>query len=95
MYILKDKQFIDFNLRPGCEVLTIMLNQLSMKLQLLKESKILKNNDFPRSKHSDVVFILLINVTTPTLVSILTFISTINAVLRSVEHGKTFHNFEA
>ena len=39
---------------------------------------------------SDVVFIMLINVKTPTIVGILTFMSRINFVLSSVEHGKCF-----
>ena len=32
-------------------------------------------------KHSDIVFILLINVKTPTIVGVLTFISRINFIL--------------
>ena len=39
---------------------------------------------------SDVVFILLINVKMPTIVSILTFISSINFMLRRVKHEKSF-----
>ena len=39
---------------------------------------------------SDVVFIMLINVKMPTNVGILTFMSRINFVLCSVEHGKSF-----
>ena len=37
--------------------------------------KILKNNYFPCSKHSDDVFILLINVKMPTIVGILSYMS--------------------
>ena len=40
--------------------------------------------------HSDVVFILLINVKMPTIVGILTFMSMINFVLSQVEHEKSF-----
>ena len=40
--------------------------------------------------HSDVVFIMLINVKMPTIVGILTFMSRINFVLSFVEHGKSF-----
>ena len=40
--------------------------QLSMKCQLLIKSKMLKNKDFSCLKHSDVVFILLINIKMPT-----------------------------
>ena len=59
-----------------------------MKFQLLTESKILKNNDFFSClKHLDV-FILLINVKMPTIVGILTFMSTINLMLSLVEHEK-------
>ena len=39
---------------------------------------------------SDVVLTMLINVKMPTIVSILTFMSRINLVLSSVEHGKSF-----
>ena len=38
---------------------------------------------------SDVVFILLINVKMPTIVDILTFMSTINFVLSGIEHEKS------
>ena len=44
---------------------------------------------------SDVVFIMLTNVKMPTIVCILTFMSRINFVLSSVEHGKKFYNLEA
>ena len=40
--------------------------------------------------HSDVVFILLINVKMPTIVGILTFVSRRNFVLSRVEQGKSF-----
>ena len=39
---------------------------------------------------SDVVFNMLINFKMPTIVGILTFMSRINFVLSSVEHGKSF-----
>ena len=39
---------------------------------------------------TDVVFIMLINVKMPTIVGILTFMSRINYLLRSVELGKSF-----
>ena len=39
---------------------------------------------------SDVVFIMLINAKMPTIVGILTFMSSIKFVLSSVEHGKSF-----
>ena len=38
----------------------------------------------------DVVFIMLINVKMPTIVGILTFMSTINVMLSWVEHEKSF-----
>ena len=68
--------------------------QLSMKFQLLRESKILKNNIFFCLKQSNVVFILLINVKMPTIVGILTFMSRINFKLSWGEHEK-FHNHKA
>ena len=39
--------------------------------------------------HSDVVFILLINVKMPTIVGILTFLSRINFMLNCLEHEKS------
>ena len=39
---------------------------------------------------SDIIFIMLFNVKMPTIVGILTFMSRINFVLSSVEHGKSF-----
>ena len=67
-----------------------MLNSAKREFQLLIESKIhvLKNNE-SCLKHSDGVFILLINVQMPTVV-ILTFMSRINFMLSWVEHVKSF-----
>ena len=44
---------------------------------------------------SDVVFIMLINVKMPTIVGILTFISTINLMLSWVEYEIFFYNLGA
>ena len=63
-----------------------------MKFQLLKESKIMKNNNFSCLKHSDVVFILLINAKMPIIVGILTSMSRINFMLSLVEYEK-FYNW--
>ena len=60
---------------------------LSTKLQLLKYRKMKK---FLALSISDVVFIMLINVKMPTIVSILTFMSRINIVLSCVEYEKSF-----
>ena len=46
-----------------------------MKFQLLMKTKLLKINPYLAFKHSDVVFIMLINIKMPTIVGILTFIS--------------------
>ena len=58
-----------------------------MKFQLLINTKILKSK-----KLSDGVFIMLINVKMPTIVSILPFFSLIKFMLSSVEHVKSFYN---
>ena len=51
---------------------------LGMKFQLLIKTKMLKKTTYCRAlKLSDVAFILLINVKMPTIVDILTFISSI------------------
>ena len=60
---------------------------LSTKLQLLKYRNMKK---FLALSISDVVFIMLINVKMPTIVSILTFMSRINIVLSCVEYEKSF-----
>ena len=60
---------------------------LSTKLQLLKYRKMKK---FLALSISDVVFIMLINVKMPTIVSILTFMSRINIVFSCVEYEKSF-----
>ena len=48
----------------GPEVIKLFLrsNQLRMKFQLLKKTKMLKNKDQPCVQLSDAVFIMLINV---------------------------------
>ena len=51
--------------------------QLSMKFQRHVKTKMLKNR-LLAFKHSDVVIIMLINVKMPTIVGILTFMSTID-----------------
>ena len=55
--------------------------QLSMKLKLLRKTKLKANKNFHALSLSDVIFILLINVKMPTFVGILTFFSRINFVL--------------
>ena len=73
--------------------------KLSIKFQLLIKTKIMENKAFIFAfKLSDVVFsmpmlkcqqfIMLINVKMPTIVGILTFMSTINFMLSCVEHKK-------
>ena len=47
-------------------------------------------NKYLAFNHSDVVFIMLINVKIPTVVGILTLMSRIKFVLSSIEHGKSF-----
>ena len=54
-----------------------------MEFQLLIKTKILKIKAFLVFRHSDVVFIKLINIKMPTIVGILTFISMINFMLNS------------
>ena len=54
---------------------------LSMELQMLIKTKMLKIKDFLVLILSDVVFIMLINVKMPTIVGILTFMSKINFIL--------------
>ena len=53
--------------------------QLSMKFWLLIKTPYLKLKNCLTMKHSDVVFILLINVKMPAVVGILTFISSISS----------------
>ena len=50
-----------------------------MKLQLLINTKMVKNKDL--LFNSDVVFIMLVNVKMPTVVVIFTFMSMINSML--------------
>ena len=63
---------------------------MSMNFQAHIESKVLKYNIFSCLKHSDVVFILHINVKMPTIVGILTFLNRINFMLSLVEHEQSF-----
>ena len=80
-------------LYTGPEVIKLLScsTQLSIKLQLLIKTKMLKTLTFLDFHLSDVVFILLINVKMPTIVGILTLVSRINCVLISlVEHEKSF-----
>ena len=60
-----------------------------MKFQLLIKPTIVKNKTFLAFKHSDVVFIMLVNVKMPTVVGILTFMSMIKVMLSCVEHEKS------
>ena len=62
---------------------------MGMTFQKLIKTKILKYFFFALN-HSDVVFILLINVKMPTIIGILTFMSRININLSSVEHEKSY-----
>ena len=69
------------------------LYEMGMTFQKLIKTKILF---FFALNHSDVVFILLINVKMPTIIGILTFMSRININLSSVEHEKSYAcNLEA
>ena len=52
-----------------------------MEFQLCIRTKCCKNKDFLAFKLSDAVFIMLINVKMPTIVGILTFMSTINFIV--------------
>ena len=52
-----------------------VLTKLSIELQLLTKTKLLKNKDLLGFKHSDVVFIMLINDKMPTIVCIFTFMN--------------------
>ena len=70
---------------------------MSMKFHLftvLIKSKILKDNEFSCQKHSDIVFILLINVKMPTIVivGILTFMGRITFMLGCIKHVIKFYN---
>ena len=64
---------------PGPEVIKLFScsTQLTMKFELLIKSQI----QFIALSHSDVVFIMLINVKMATITGILTFNSMINVVL--------------
>ena len=62
-------------MRFGCST------QLSIELQMLMKTKLLKNEDFLALTLSDVIFILLINVKMPTIAGILTLMGSINFVL--------------
>ena len=104
--ILKCSRVFNFKFRTVycCTLLTAMTrsqgyttflfsSQLSMKFQLVIESKILKNNHFPYLKHSDVVFILPINVKMPTIVGILTSMSMIISCSAELSLNEKFYNF--
>ena len=52
-----------------------VLTQLSIEFQLLTKTILLKNKELLGFKHSDVVFIMLINDKMPTIVCIFTFMS--------------------
>ena len=69
---------------PSCST------QLSTKFRLLIKAKIPTNEEVSCFKSLIVVFIMLINVKMPTIVGILTFMSRINFVLSSFEHGQFF-----
>ena len=58
-----------------------MLNLIEHEIPTTHKTKMLTNKDFFSLKLSDVVFILLLNVTMPTSVGILTFMSMINFIL--------------
>ena len=70
-------------INPGFQVIKLLpcSTQLSKKFQLLIKTNMLKNKDYLAFKLSNVVFIMLINVTMPTIVGIITFISMINFML--------------
>ena len=55
---------------PGHDVINIFHPHLSMKFQLIRKTKMLKNKHFFASKLSDVVFIMLLIVKMPTIVGI-------------------------
>ena len=59
-----------------------------MNFQLLIKTKLLKIKLFLVTNSQIVVFIMLINVKMPTIVDILTFMSMINFMLKSVEYEK-------
>ena len=55
--------------------------QIEHEISTAHKTKMLKYKDFFLLKHSNGVFILLINVEMPTIVGILTFMSRINFML--------------
>ena len=57
-----------------------------MKFKLLIENKILKNNDVPFLKHLDAVCIVKM----PTMISILTFMNSLNIRLSCVGDERSF-----
>ena len=68
--------------RSGPEVeKKFMLNSTEHEISTAHKTKMLKNKYFSCFSNSDVVFIMLINVKMPTIVGILTFMSTINFML--------------
>ena len=69
--------------RAGPEVIKLFScsTQLSTKFQLLKKTKIPTNKKFLALSLSKVAFIMLINVKTPTIVGVLTFMSMIHFML--------------
>ena len=68
---------------PGPKIIKLFTcsTQLSMKFQLLTNTKYRQIKKFLALSFSDVVFIMHINVKMPTIVGILTFMSIINFVL--------------
>ena len=75
---------------PCTEVIKIFSRstQLCVEFLLLIKTKMLKIKTFLAFKRSDVVFTMIINVKTPTIVGILTIMGTINVMLTWVEHEK-------
>ena len=71
-----------------------MLNPTEHEIQLLIKTIMLKNK-YLAFKHSDVVFIMLINIKMPTIVGILTFMGMMNFILSKVEHEKSFIKYRA
>ena len=70
-------------IKSGPEVIKLFScsTQLSIKVQVLIKTKMLKYKRCSLIKRSDVVLILLINAKMPTIVGILAFMSRINFML--------------
>ena len=89
-HVCSDSPFLPFNRTRGYKTFFTLNSTEHVISNVHKKIKYRQIKKFLALSLSDVVFILPINVKMPTIVGILTFMSRINSVFSSVEHGKSF-----